>query len=53
MSVDADECPSHVFRAAEADGLRDSFDRFGSRLNAASGEIGAKPFHHVSIGFQI
>jgi hypothetical protein len=48
MSVDADECPSHIFRVAEADRLRDSFDRFGSRLNAPSREIGAKPFHHAS-----
>jgi hypothetical protein len=47
LSVDADECPSHVFRATEADRLRDAFDRFGSRLYAASGQIGGKPFHHT------
>jgi len=45
VSVDADECPSHVFRVTEADRLRDAFDRLGSRLYAASGQIGAEPFH--------
>ena len=47
LSVDADECPSHVFRVTKADRLRDPFDRLGSRLYAASGQIGAKPFHHT------
>src|SRR4051812_32188340 len=47
LSVDADECPSHVFRVTEADRLRDVFDRFGSRLDAATGQIGAKSFHHA------
>ena len=47
LSVDADECPPHVFRVTEADRLRDAFDRFGSRLYAASGQIGAEPFHHT------
>jgi hypothetical protein len=47
LSVDADECPSHVFRATKADRLCDPFDRLGSRLYAASGQIGAKPFHHT------
>src|ERR1700758_5759131 len=37
LSVDADECPSHIFRVTEADRLRDAFDRFGSRLYAATG----------------
>jgi len=35
---------SHVFRVTEADRVRDAFDRFGSRLYAASGQVGAKPF---------
>src|SRR6202022_2749698 len=35
LSVDADECPPHVFGVTEADRLRDAFDRFGSRLYAA------------------
>jgi len=47
LSVDADECPPHVLRVTEADCLRDAFDRFGSRLYAASGNIGAEPFHHT------
>jgi hypothetical protein len=47
LSVDTDECPSHVFRLTEADRLRDAFDRFGSRLYAASGQISAEPFHHA------
>src|SRR5882762_3432615 len=47
LSVDADERPPHVFGVTEADGLRDAFDRFGSRLYAASGQIGAEPFHHT------
>ena len=47
LSVDTDERPSHVFRVTEADRLRDAFDRFGSRLYAASGQIGAEPFHHT------
>jgi hypothetical protein len=47
LSVDTDECPSHVFRLTEADRLRDAFDRFGSRLYAASGQISAEPFHHT------
>ena len=46
LSVDADECPPHVFGVTEADRVRDAFDRFGSRLYAASGQIGAEPFHH-------
>jgi hypothetical protein len=37
LSVDADKCPSHVFRVTEADRLRNAFDRFDSRLYAASG----------------
>src|SRR6266850_906643 len=40
LSVDADECPPHVFGVTEADRVRDAFDRFGSRLYAASGQIG-------------
>lgn len=28
LSVNADECPSHVFRITEANRLRDAFDRF-------------------------
>ena len=47
LSVDADECPSHVFRVTEADRLRYAFDRFGGRLYAASCHIGAEPFHHT------
>jgi hypothetical protein len=47
LSVDADECPPHVFGVTEADRVRDAFDRFGSRLYAASGQIGAEPFHHT------
>src|SRR5882762_7857939 len=47
LSVDADECPPHVFGVTEADRLRDAFDRFGSRLYAASGQIDAEPFHHT------
>jgi hypothetical protein len=47
LSVDADECSSHVFRVTEADRFRDAFDRFGSRFYAASGQIGAEPFHHT------
>jgi hypothetical protein len=47
LSVDADECPSHVFGVTEADRVRDAFDRFGSRLYAASGQISAEPFHHT------
>src|SRR5204862_1455383 len=47
LSVDADECSSHVFGVTEADRLRDAFDRFGSRLYAASGQIDAEPFHHA------
>jgi len=37
LSVDADECPSHVFRVTEADRFRYAFDRFDGRLYAASG----------------
>lgn len=37
LSVDADKCPSHVFRVTEPDRLRDAFDRFDSRLYPASG----------------
>ena len=37
LSVDADKCPSHVFRVTEPDRLRDAFDRFHSRLYPASG----------------
>ena len=47
LSVDADECPPHVFGVTEADRVRDAFDRFGSRLYAASGQIGAEPFQHT------
>src|SRR6266446_3869604 len=47
LSVDADECPPHVFGVTEADRVRDAFDRFGSRLYAASGQIDAEPFHHT------
>ena len=47
LSVDTDKCPSHVFRVTEADCLCDTFDRFGSRLYAASGQIGAEPFHQT------
>jgi len=47
LSVDADECPPHVFGVTEADRVRDAFDRFSSRLYAASGQIGAEPFHHT------
>src|ERR1700730_18851867 len=47
LSVDADECPPHVFGVTEADCVRDVFDRFGSRLYAASGQIGAEPLHHT------
>src|SRR4029077_8335423 len=47
LPVDADECPPHVFGVTEADRARDAFDRFGSRLYAASGHIGAEPFHHT------
>ena len=45
--MDADGCPPHVFGVTEADRVRDAFDRFGSRLYAASGHIGAEPFHHT------
>jgi hypothetical protein len=37
LSVDADKCPSHVFRVTEPDRLRDAFDGFDSRLYPASG----------------
>src|ERR1700751_5123846 len=37
LSVDADKCPSHVFRVTEPARLRDAFDRFDSRLYPASG----------------
>src|SRR5207245_11610711 len=47
LSVDAEQCPPHVFGVTEADRLRDAFDRFGSRLYAASGQIDAEPFHHT------
>jgi hypothetical protein len=47
LSVDADECPPHVFGVTEADRLRDAFDRLGRRLYAASGQIDAEPFHHT------
>jgi hypothetical protein len=47
LSVDTDKGPSHVFRVAEAGCLRDAFDRFDSRLYAASSQIGAEPFHHT------
>src|SRR5207245_4517640 len=47
LSADADKCSPHVFGVTEADRLRDAFDRFGSRLYAASGQIDAEPFHHT------
>jgi len=47
LSVDTDEYPSHIFRLTEADRLRDAFDRFGARLYAVSGQIGAEPFHQA------
>src|SRR5213594_421085 len=47
LSVDADECPPHVFGVTEADRLRDAFDRFGSRLYAASSQIDGEPFGDV------
>src|SRR5438477_6678048 len=47
LSVDADECPSHVFRVTEADRLRDAFNGFVSRLYAASSQVSAEPFHHT------
>ena len=47
LSVDANECPPHVFRVTEADRLRDAFDRFGGRLYATSGHVGPEPFHHT------
>ncbi len=50
LSVDADECPPHVFGVTEADRLRDAFDRFGSRFYAAAGQIDAEPFHEHEIG---
>ena len=37
LSVNSDKCPSHVFRVTEANRLRNAFDRFCSRLYAASG----------------
>jgi hypothetical protein len=37
LSVNSDKCPSHVFRVTEANRFRNAFDRFGSRLYAASG----------------
>src|SRR6266478_6774407 len=50
LSVNADECPPHVFGVTEADRLRDAFDRFGSRFYAAAGQIDAEPFHEHEIG---
>src|SRR5258705_1933364 len=47
LSVEANECPPHIFRVTEADRLRDAFDRFGGRLYATSGHVCAEPFHHT------
>jgi hypothetical protein len=37
LSVDADECPSHVFRVTEADRLRDACDGFVTQLPKPNG----------------
>src|SRR3989442_13693819 len=50
LSVDADECPPHVFGVTEADRLPAAFDRFGSRLHVAPGQIDGGPFPYTPRG---